>query len=133
MQCLQEGPLAKKDKGKDKDISQTPITQSITIPAPPIQALDVANAFPMRLQTLDLARHTVVALDGKRFVVATFDDTHLGHGYVTSIYPQQNGYLTLIRLMITQRSSPTPQEAMKTHWAMVEAVQQGKIDNSKNP
>ena len=52
--------------------------------APRTQAVEIANALPIRLHTLDLARHTVIAPDGKRFVVATSNDVHLGRGYVTA-------------------------------------------------
>jgi hypothetical protein len=90
--------------------------------------IEVAQAVPMRLQTLDLARHTVIAPDGRRFVVGTFDDTRVGNGYVTDVYPQQNGYLTLVRLTLAQFSSPTPQEALKRHMAVVQAIQEGRID-----
>lgn len=93
--------------------------------------LEIAQAFPIRLQTLDLARHAVAAPDGKRYVVATFDDTHLGNGYVTAIYPQQNGYLTLIRLTIYQSSSATPEEAINRHLALSQAIQQGELDELK--
>ncbi|MBV9229089.1 MAG: hypothetical protein JOZ18_07230, partial [Chloroflexi bacterium] len=61
--------------------------------------VEIPNAFPVRLQTLDLARHTAVAPNGKRYVVATFNDNHLNRGYITAVYPQQNGYLTLLRLV----------------------------------
>jgi hypothetical protein len=92
------------------------------------QHLEVAQALPMRLQTLDLARHTVIAPDEKRYVVGTFDDTRVGNGYVTDVYPQQNGYLTLVRLILAHFSSPSPQEAMKRHMAIIEAIQDGRID-----
>src|SRR5437867_2619618 len=75
--------------------------------------VDIPNALPMRLQLLDVARHTVVAPDGKRYVVATFNDTRLGRGYVTAVYPQQNEYLTLVRLTICEFSHPTAEEAMQ--------------------
>jgi hypothetical protein len=92
------------------------------------QHVEVSQALPMRHQTLDLARHTVIAPDGKRYVVGTYDDTRVGNGYVTDVYPQQNGYLTLIRLTVKRFSSPTPQEAMKRHMAVVKAIQEGRID-----
>jgi hypothetical protein len=89
--------------------------------------IEIPAALPVRLQTLDLARHVAIAPDGKRYVVASFDDTRLVRGYVTAIYPQQNGYLTLIRLTINEAHSPTPQQAVELHIKTVEAIQQGKI------
>ena len=89
--------------------------------------VDIPAALPVRLQTLDLARHVAIAPDGKRYVVATFDDTRLERGYVTSIFPQQNGYLTLIRLTLYETRSQTPQQAVELHINIVEAIQQGKI------
>ena len=91
------------------------------------RAVEIADALPMHLYVLDLARHTVIAPDGDRYVVATFDDTSLGHGYVTAIYPQQNGYLTLIRLTVREFSAATPVEAIKRHIAAAQTIQQGKI------
>ena len=90
--------------------------------------VEIPNELPMRLQALDLARQTVIAPDEKRFVVATFDDTRLGRGYVTAVYPQQNGYLTLVRLAICEFSSATPEEAMQRHMALAQAIQQGKLN-----
>ncbi len=92
------------------------------------QHMEVAQALPMRHQTLDLARHTVVAPNGKRYVVGTFNDTRVGNGYVTDVFPQQNGYLTMVRLTLFHFSSPTPQEAMKRHMAVIQTIQEGKID-----
>src|SRR5438045_1195181 len=89
--------------------------------------VEILNALPMRLQAQDLARHTVIAPDEKRFVVATFDDTRLGRGYVTAVYPQQNGYLTLVRLVIGEFSSATSEEAMQRHTALVQAVHLGNL------
>ncbi len=91
------------------------------------QNIEIAKALPMHLQALDLARHAVIAPDEKRYVVATFDDTRLGRGYITTVYPQQHGYLTLVRLRIAEFSSATPEEAIKRHIAVVQAIQQGKI------
>lgn len=92
-----------------------------------VHAVEITGAFPMRLQVLDLSRHTVLAPDGNRYVVATFDDTHLGRGYVTAVYPQQNGYHTLVRLMICEFSSATPDEAIKRHLAAAQSIQQGSL------
>lgn len=95
-------------------------------PAHP-QTVEVTDALPIRLHVLDLARHSIAAPDGKRFVVATFDDTHLGRGYMTAIYPQQYNYQTLVRLEIAHFSSPTPEEAMRRHIATLQAIHQGKL------
>lgn len=91
------------------------------------RSVEIAGAAPVRLQTLDLARHVAIAPDGKRYVVATFDDQRLGRGYVTAIYPQQNGYLTLFRLVMREESSETPEQALQLHVNWVKAIQQGKI------
>lgn len=90
-------------------------------------AVDIPNAAPVRLQTLDLTRHIAVAPNEKRYVVATFDDRHLGRGYVTAVYPQQNGYLTLIRLVICEISSETVEQAVQKHIELVQTIQQGKF------
>jgi hypothetical protein len=90
-------------------------------------AVEIPDALPLRLQVLDLARHTVIAPDGKRYVVATFDDRRVGRNYVTAIYPQQNDYLTLVRLTIAEFSSATLQEAIQRHISVVQAIQQGEI------
>lgn len=91
------------------------------------RAVDIPNALPMRLQTLDLARHTAIAPDGKRFVVATYDDKYIGRGFVTAVYPQQNDYLTLVRLIIREYVVASADEAMKRHISVVQAIQQGKV------
>lgn len=100
--------------------------QSLVLPLTD-QAVEIPSAPPVRLQTLDIARHVAVAPDGKRYVVATFDDTRLGRGYVTAVYPQENGYLTLIRLTICEMRSETPSEAVQKHISTVQIVQQGKL------
>ena len=92
------------------------------------RSIEVPGAFPVRLQRLDVARHIAVAPDGKRYVVATFDDTRLGNGYMTAIYPQQNGYLTLIRLVVCEIYSKTPEEAVEKHIQCIQVVQQGKLN-----
>src|SRR5438046_10749768 len=74
--------------------------------------VEIPAALPVRLQTLDLARHVAIAPDGKRYVVATFDDTRLNRGFVTAIFPQQNGYLTLIRLTLYEMQSQTTHQAI---------------------
>lgn len=104
--------------------------QSLVLPSAQQKRLvEIPNAFPVRLQTLDLARHSSVAPDGKRYVVATFNDMRLNRGYVTAVYPQQNGYLTLIRLTICEFSSQTPEQAVQQHIALVQAVQQGRLSD----
>jgi hypothetical protein len=89
--------------------------------------LEIPDAYPVKLQVLDLARHVVVAPDGKRYVLATFDDRRLGRGFVTAVYPQQNGYLTLYRLVVYERSSATPQEALEWHKELAKIIQQGQL------
>ena len=91
------------------------------------RAVDIPNARPMRLQTLDLARHTAIAPDGRRFVVATYDDKYIGRGFVTAVYPQQNDYLTLVRLTIREFTTTSSDEAIKRHINVVQAIQQGKV------
>jgi len=103
--------------------------QSLISPSTsPNRAVEVSGAFPVRLQKLDLARHTAVTPDGKRFVVATFDDSRLNDGYLTAIYPQQNGYLTLLRLLVAEIRSGTPDEAIQQHINCVRIIQQGKLN-----
>lgn len=103
-------------------------TESSLVTIPQQRAVEVPNALPVRLQTLDLARHVVIAPDGKRYVVASFDDTRLGRGYATVVYPQQNGYLTLVRLAVFEASSETPEQAVQRHIEVAQAVQQGKLN-----
>ena len=93
-------------------------TRTITIP----------NAPPIRLQTLDLARHVAIAPNGKRYVVATFDDTRLGNGFVTDVYPQQNEYLTLVRIVVCSFSSQNEDDAVQRHIAVVQGIQQGRLN-----
>jgi hypothetical protein len=109
-----------------KDFADHSLTD-LTLQSHEARAVEIAGAFPMRLHVLDLARHTVIAPDGNRYVVATFDDTRLERGYVTVVYPQQNGYLTLVRLVICQFSSSTPDEAIKRHITVVQTIQQGRL------
>ena len=93
------------------------------------RGVDIARVLPMRLQTLDLDRETVIAPDGKRYVVGTFDDRRVGRGYITAIYPQQNNYLTLVRLPVAELSSETPDEAMNQHTSVIQAILQGRLNN----
>ena len=82
----------------------------------------------MKLQTLDIARHVAIAPNDKRYVVATYDDTHVGRGYVTTIFPQQNGYLTLVRLPVHEFTSSDADEAVERHIAVVQAIQRGQLN-----
>jgi hypothetical protein len=91
------------------------------------QALEIPGAYPVKLQVLDLARHVVEAPDGSRYVLATFDDRRLGRGFVTAVYPQQNGYLTLYRLVIYEQSSETPQQALQQHKELAKIIRQGQL------
>jgi hypothetical protein len=93
------------------------------------QVVEIPGASPVRLQRLDLARHIAVAPNGKRYVIATFNDSRLGRGYVTAVYPQQNDYLTLIRLTVCELKSQTPDEAIQKHISSVEAIQQGRLSD----
>ncbi len=102
--------------------------QPLVLVAPqPRRAIELPGAPLVRLQTLDLARHIAIAPSDQRYVVATFDDRHLGRGYITAVYPQQNGYLTLVRLPVCELSSETPEQAEQRHVALVQAIQQGKL------
>jgi len=101
--------------------------QTLAVQASRSYTIEVANALPMRRYVLDLARHSTLAPDGKRYVVATFDDTHLQNGYVTAVYPQQYDYLTLVSLEIAHFSSATPEAALKRHLAVIQSIQQGKL------
>lgn len=103
-------------------------TESSLVTISQQRAVEVPNALPVRLQTLDLARHVVTAPDSKRYVVASFDDTRLSRGYVTVVYPQQNGYLTLVRLAVYETSSETPEQAVQRHLEVAQSVQQGKLN-----
>src|SRR5579872_1541045 len=93
------------------------------------RGIDIARVLPMRLQTLDLDRETVIAPDSKRYVVGTFDDRRVGRGYITAIYPQQNSYLTLVRLPVAELSSPNPEDAMNQQAAVIQAILQGKLND----
>ncbi len=125
--CQQEGILLSHDsvnseqsahRGDDRALTTKQTARSIEIP----------QALPMRLHVLDIARHVVIAPNGKRYVVATYDDSRLGHGYVTAVYLQQNGYLTLIRLTVSESSSATAEEAVQHHIAVAQAIQRGEMN-----
>ena len=100
-------------------------------PIPQRRAIDIPNALPVVLQTLDIARHTAIAPNGKRYVVATYDDTLHGQGLITAVYPQQNEYLTLVRLTVLQYVNTTIDQATQRHITTVQAIQQGKINELK--
>ncbi len=97
-------------------------------PMPQTRAVEIPNALPVHLQTLDVARHTVIAPNDKRYVVATFNDSILGREYITAIYPQENGYLTLVRLTIREFVSNTIDQAIQRHTSVVQTIQQGKLN-----
>jgi hypothetical protein len=97
-------------------------------PLPQAQGLvEIPGSPDVVLQTLDLARHVALDPDGKRYVVATYNDTHMGRKYVTSVYPQQNSYLTMFRLVLHNYSSDNAEQAIQKHIETVRAIQQGKL------
>ena len=98
-----------------------------SLPIGSSRGVEVVNASPVWLQTLDLARNAATAPDGKRYVVATYDDARTSGKFVTAVYPQQNGYLTLIRLIVGEMKSDTPVQAMQIHQGLIQAIQQGKL------
>ncbi|GCF07881.1 hypothetical protein [Dictyobacter arantiisoli] len=87
----------------------------------------IPGAPPVRLQTLDLARHVAVAPDGKDFVVATFTDTNMGRTIVTAVFPLQGHYLTLVRLPVCEYETDDPEVAIQRHITLVQAIQQGQL------
>jgi hypothetical protein len=89
--------------------------------------LDLPGAAPVRLQTLDLARHIAIAPDGKDYVVATFADKNIGREYVTTVYPLQGHYLTLVRLPVCEYVTDEPDSAIQRHIELVQVIQQGKL------
>ena len=101
-------------------------------PIPERRAIEIPNAAPVLLRRLDIARHVAIAPNGKRYVVATYDDSLLGHDFVTDIYPQQNEYLTLVRMTIRQFQSSTIDQAIQRHVSTVQAIQQGRINELKS-
>jgi hypothetical protein len=104
-------------------------TKLSSLPAPSREkrGLEIPNAPPVRLQTLDFARHIAVAPDGKRFVVATYDETHLKRGIISAVFPQQNGYLTLVQLAVCKFATTKLQDALQRHVELVQAIQQGSL------
>src|SRR5579859_803070 len=116
--------------GGNPMINRETIETKLSIPSAPSRekrGLEIPNAAPVRLQTLDFARHIAVAPDGKRYVVATYDETHLQRGIITSVFPQQNGYLTLVQLALCKFSTTKLQDALQHHVALVQSIQQGKL------
>jgi hypothetical protein len=104
--------------------------QSIVRLIPPsIRSVDIPGAPSVKLQTLDIARHVAISPNEKRYVVATYDDSHMGRGYVTAIFPQQNGYLTLVRLPLHEFLSSNPEDALERHIAVVQAIQRGQLND----
>jgi hypothetical protein len=89
--------------------------------------IEIPGAAPVRLQTLDLARHIAIAPDGKDYVVATFADKNMGREYVTSVYPLQSHYLTLVRLPVCQYVTDDPDVAIQRHIDLIHVIQQGKL------
>jgi hypothetical protein len=105
------------------------IDETSIIPIEPVVAreIQIAGAPAVRLQTLDYARHIAITPDKRHYVVATFDDTRLGRKFVTAVFPQQNGYLTLVRLPVCEFQAENPEEALQRHVALIQAIQQGKL------
>ncbi|GCE03626.1 hypothetical protein [Dictyobacter aurantiacus] len=99
----------------------------IPLQIPEKRELEIPGAPPVRLQTLDLARHIAIAPDHKQYVVATFADRNFGRDYVTTIYPQQGGYHTLVRLPLCEYVFSDPEEALQRHVELVQVIQQGKL------
>jgi hypothetical protein len=102
-------------------------TESSTISALKKPTVEIPNAAPVQLQTLDLARHVAVSPDGKCYVVATFDATRMGQKYVIAVYPQQGNYLTLIRLPVCEFYAELSENAVQRHIALVQTIQKGNL------
>lgn len=99
----------------------------ISPPASPKKSVNIPNAPSVRLQTLDLERNIALDPSGKRYVIATFDDTRMGRGYITALYPQQNSYLTLYRLVIREWSSENAELAIQQHIRLIQKIQRGEL------
>jgi hypothetical protein len=112
----------------DSEVEDSEQSSALTVTETLRGTVKIPNAAPVRLQTLDLARHIAVAPNGRRYVVATFDDRRLHGSYTTTVYPQQGGYLTLIRLVVAEVPSETPAQAVQKHIELVQLIQQGKLD-----
>lgn len=104
-------------------------SEQMLVPPTPLEArtVDIPDAPPVRLQTLDVARHIATEPGGKRYVVATFNDAHMKRDIVTAVYPQQNGYLTLVRLPVCEFSTDDIEQAVQRHVTLVQKIQQGKL------
>lgn len=87
----------------------------------------IPNAPLVRLHKFDVARNIAIAPNEKRYVVASYADTILLEGFVTAVYPQQNNYLTLVRLTLCEYRSHTAEEAVQQHITLIQAIQQGKL------
>jgi len=109
-------------------LSNDAVDDDQSLVSAPSRGVEILNAAPVHLQTLDLARNIAVAPDGKRYVVATYDDMRIHKWFVSAVYPQQNGYLTLLRLKVGQLTSETHEQALQLHKALIQAVQQGTLD-----
>jgi len=113
------------------DIAGDDLPTLALTPIPQRRAIEIPNALPVVLQTLDIARHIAIAPNGKRYVVATYDDSLLGNDFVTDVYPQQNEYLTLVRLIVLKLVSSTIDQATQRHITTVQAIQRGQINELK--
>jgi hypothetical protein len=98
-----------------------------TISALEKSIIEIPDAAPVQLQTLDLARHVAVSPDGKHYVVATFDARRVGQQYVTAVYPQQGNYLTLIRLPVGEFRAELAEDAVQRHITLVQVIQRGNL------
>ncbi len=90
--------------------------------------VEIPNAAPVLLHTDDLARHVAIAPNGKRYVVATYDDAVMGNPYKTTVFPQQGGYLTLVSLSVCSFASQTLEDAVQFHQKTVQIIQNGHLD-----
>src|SRR5215469_6735297 len=118
--CLGGNPMLNRETIETK-------LAALPTPSKEKRGLEIPNAAPVRLQTLDFARHIAIAPNGKRYVVATYDERHLQHGIISAVFPQQNGYLTLIQLVVCKFSATNPDDALQRHVALVQSIQQGKL------
>jgi hypothetical protein len=104
-------------------------SEKVLVPIHPTEKheIEIPGALPVKHQTLDLARHVAIAPDEKRYIVATYNDTLMGRGIVTSVFPQQNGYMTLVRLPVCEFSTDDEEQALQRHREVVLAIQRGEI------
>jgi hypothetical protein len=105
------------------------VDTSVSTAVSPIEKLEIEipGVASMQLQTLDIARHVVPSPNNKRYVVATYDATRIGHPYMTAVYPQQGGYLTLLRLMICEFPAEQAEDAAQRHRVLVQAILEGNL------